>query len=81
LSKALGERMLRKLFLVFALSLVLSGASGCLIPPYSGDPETRIKQLVNSSEGLRLIPDEWERFWFLDQPNHMTIYRVHGGII
>jgi hypothetical protein len=73
--------MLRKLFLTLLLSLLLMGSSGCLIPIYSGDPETRIRQLVNSSEGLRLIPDEWQRFWFLDQPNHMTIYRVHGGII
>ncbi|MDR1478282.1 MAG: hypothetical protein LBJ00_05005 [Planctomycetaceae bacterium] len=73
--------MFQRLLLVIVLGLVLVSASGCLIPPFSGDPETRIQQLVNASEGLRLVPDEWQRFWFLDQPNHMTIYRVHGGII
>ncbi|MDR1924050.1 MAG: hypothetical protein LBQ66_06720 [Planctomycetaceae bacterium] len=73
--------MLRSVLMVLFLGFVLSCTSGCLIPIYSGDPETRVMQLVNSSEGLRLVPDEWQRFWFLDQPNHMTIYRVHGGII
>jgi hypothetical protein len=73
--------MLQKVLFVLLLSLMLFSFSGCLIPPFSGDPETRIKELVNASEGLRLIPDELQRFWFLDQPNHMTIYRVHGGII
>jgi len=24
---------------------------------------------------------EWERFWFLDAPDHMTPYRTHGGVI
>jgi hypothetical protein len=23
---------------------------------------------------------EWERFWMLDQPSHLTPDRVHGGI-
>jgi hypothetical protein len=73
--------MLQKLLLVLVLSLALMSSGGCLLPVFSGDPETRIQQLVNASEGLRLVPDEWQRFWFLDQPNHMTIYRVHGGII
>ncbi|MDR1485986.1 MAG: hypothetical protein LBT09_14355 [Planctomycetaceae bacterium] len=73
--------MLQKMLLVLVLSFLLLGSSGCLLPIYSGDPETRIEELVNASEGLRLVPDEWRRFWFLDQPNHMTIYRVHGGII
>jgi hypothetical protein len=73
--------MLQKMLLVVLLSFVLLNSGGCLIPMFSGDPEIRIQQLVNVSEGLRLIPDEWQRFWFLDQPNHMTIYRVHGGII
>ncbi|MDR2762985.1 MAG: hypothetical protein LBB88_10310 [Planctomycetaceae bacterium] len=73
--------MLRILLLALLLNILLICSSGCLLPVYSGDPETRISHLVNQSEGLRLIPDEWQRFWLLDQPNHMTIYRVHGGII
>jgi hypothetical protein len=30
---------------------------------------------------MRLALDEWERFWFLDQPDHSTPYRTHGGIM
>jgi len=37
--------------------------------------------LIFTSEDLRNILLEWERFWFLDQPDHMTPYRVHGGVI
>jgi hypothetical protein len=24
---------------------------------------------------------EWERFWFLDMPDHMTLQRIHGGVL
>ena len=34
-----------------------------------------------TSENLRLFLDEWERLWILDQPDHMTPYRTHGGLI
>ena len=34
-----------------------------------------------TSENLRLAMDEWERSWFFDQPDHMTPYRTHGGIL
>jgi hypothetical protein len=30
---------------------------------------------------MRNFLQEWERIWFLDQPDHMTPYRVHGGVI
>jgi len=50
-------------------------------PIYSGDPVKRTDQLIFTSEDLRNILMEWERFWFLDQPSHLTPYRVHGGVI
>jgi hypothetical protein len=36
-----------------------------------------------SQEGDRLrgIHNEWRRFWFNDQPSHMTPERIHGGIL
>jgi hypothetical protein len=37
--------------------------------------------LIFTAENLRLLLDEWERFWLLDQPDHATPFRVHGGII
>jgi hypothetical protein len=37
--------------------------------------------LIFTSENLRALLDLWERFWFLDMPDHLTPTRVHGGII
>jgi hypothetical protein len=52
-----------------------------VIPIYSAIPERRAEQLIYTSENLRLMLQEWERIWFTDQPDHMTPYRVHGGVI
>ena len=72
---------MRKLLLAVAFGLLFSTTIGCLIPAYSGDPTRRVQQLIFTSENLRMIDDEWERIWFLDQPDHCTPYRTHGGII
>jgi hypothetical protein len=50
---------------------------------WSDDPNTRMEQLMYSEFGprhLRDIEDEWRKFWFTDQPSHMTPIRVHGGV-
>lgn len=72
---------MRKILLALTLGMLLSSSTGCLIPMYSADPARRTRQLQNTSEDLRLILDEWERLWFLDQPSHTTPYRTHGGLI
>jgi len=72
---------MRKLLLVVLAGLLLSSTVGCIIPAYSGDPARRTNQLIYTSEDMRLILDEWERTWFLDQPSHLSPYRTHGGII
>ena len=72
--------MRRAVWLLWAVA-VLSTASGCLIPIYSGDPVRRAQQLIYTSEDLRNLREEWHRFWFLDMPDHQTPYRTHGGII
>ncbi len=72
---------MRKILLALTLGMLLSSSTGCLIPMYSADPARRTQQLQNTSEDLRLILDEWERLWFLDQPSHTTPYRTHGGLI
>ena len=64
-----------------ALLLGCATFSGCALPIYSAIPERRAEQLVYTSENLRLLLQEWERFWMVDQPDHMTPYRVHGGVI
>jgi hypothetical protein len=54
---------------------------GCAIPIYSALPGRRAEQLIFTSENLRAMIQEWERFWFMDQPDHMSPYRTHGGVI
>jgi hypothetical protein len=72
---------MRKLLLATLLGLTLSANVGCFIPAYSGDPIRRTRQLIYTSENLRMINDEWERIWFLDMPATTGPYRVHGGVI
>ncbi len=72
---------MRGLLLATLLGLLLSAGSGCALPIYSGDPATRTQQLIFTSENLRVILEEWQRIWFLDQPSHLTPYRTHGGLI
>ncbi len=72
---------MRKLLLALAFGMLVSTSTGCFLPIYSGDPVRRTQQLIFTSENLRLILDEWERAWMLDQPDHQTPYRTHGGLI
>ena len=47
---------------------------------YPSDPLVRMDQLMNQTEDNRQTGEVWRRFWFNDQPSHLTPYRVHGGI-
>ena len=72
---------MKKLILAVLLTAVACVSVGCIIPAYSADPTRRVQQLIFTSENLRMVLDEWERIWFLDQPDHCTPYRTHGGLI
>ena len=72
---------MRRLVYAAILSSALGMSTGCAIPMYSGDPAVRTEELIFTSENLRIILEEWRRIWFLDQPDHMTPYRTHGGLI
>ena len=72
---------MRKLLMIVVLGWMVATTAGCILPAYSGDPVRRTQELVFTSENLRLALDEWERFWMLDSPDHMTPYRTHGGLI
>ena len=72
---------MRNLLLALTCGLLVSTTAGCLIPGYSADPARRTQELMFTSESLRLFLDDWERIWMLDQPDHCTPYRTHGGII
>jgi hypothetical protein len=52
-----------------------------LLNVYSSDPVIRIQNLLNESEDLRTIQNEWRRFWFNDQLGRLTPERIHGGIL
>jgi len=73
--------MLYKFLLTVLLGVALLTSTGCVHAIFSSDPVRRNNQLLYKSEDMRLIMDEWERFWMLDQPSHMTPYRTHGGIM
>ena len=72
---------MRRLICAALLGIFVASSTGCVAPIYSGDPQRRARQLIITSENMRSILDEWERIWFLDQPDHMTPFRTHGGII
>lgn len=70
-----------RIFGALLLAAVLATGTGCILPIYSGEPARRTEQLIYTSEGLRELINVWERFWFMDQPDHMSPTRVHGGMI
>jgi hypothetical protein len=72
---------MKKFILGLLLGTSALASSGCAVPMYSGDPQRRTQQLINTSENLRLFLDDWERIWLLDQPSHLTPFHTHGGII
>ena len=72
---------MRRLLIAATLAMSLATASGCALPIYSSDPAVRTQEMIFTSENLRLILEEWQRIWFLDQPSHLSPYRTHGGII
>jgi hypothetical protein len=47
---------------------------------YSSDPNRRMEELLNNSEDLRQLEQEWEHIWFTDQPTHLKPDRVSGGV-
>ncbi|MBS0208700.1 MAG: hypothetical protein JSS27_07075 [Planctomycetes bacterium] len=72
---------MRKLILGIALASTLAPNIGCILPAYSGDPTRRTQQLIYTSENLRMLLEDWERLWMLDQPSHLSPYKTHGGIL
>jgi hypothetical protein len=72
---------MRRLVFATLLGVMLCSSVGCFIPIYSGDPVRRTQQLIFTSENYRQMLNTWERVWFLDQPDHMSPDRIHGGVI
>jgi hypothetical protein len=72
---------MRRIITATLLGLALTSSVGCFLPAYDADPAVRAKQLIYQSDDLRALREEWHRFWFLDQPDHMSPIRTHGGIL
>jgi len=72
---------MRKLILGALAALATSTNVGCILPIYDGDQAIRTRQLMDTSENLRMMKEEWHRFWFVDQPDHMTPLHTHGGVL
>ena len=72
---------MRRLLWTCLICLSLSTTAGCFIPAFSGDPTTRTREMIFVSENMRMILQEWQRFWLLEQPSHLTPFRTHGGIV
>jgi hypothetical protein len=71
---------MRRWFMWLVLATAVLSNTGCLINAYSSDPNRRMEELMNNSEDLRVIEEEWRRIWFNDQPSHLNPQRIHGGI-
>lgn len=75
--------MRKSLVAVVLVAGLLALSEGCApvpLPRYAAFRPKRAEELLVESENLRQAGDEWERFWFLDQPSHMTPFRTHGGL-
>ena len=75
--------MRRPLAVLLLLGAVMAFGQGCApvpLPHYAAYPPKRVEQLLTDSENLRMAGDDWDRFWFLDQPSHLTPFRTHGGL-
>jgi hypothetical protein len=72
---------MRNLLWLTLIAASFSSSVGCIIPAYSGDKARRNQELIYTSENLRMLLEDWERLWMLDQPSHLSPHRTHGGII
>jgi hypothetical protein len=66
--------------LVVAALALSEGCAPVPLPHYAAFAPTRAEELLVDSENLRMAGADWERFWFLDQPSHLTPFRTHGGL-
>ena len=67
---------MRKLCAAMAITVAsLALFEGCApvpLPHYAAYKPRRVEELLVDSENMRQAGDDWERFWLLDQPSHLT---------
>ncbi len=72
---------MRRWILATLMVVSLTFSVGCFLPAFSAERSERARQLIFVSEDFRALTKTWERFWFLDQPDHMSPELVHGGVL
>ena len=70
--------MRRVIFTGLLAIIMTTSFAGCFVNEYSADPIRRYRQLFYQSEDLRLLEDDFERFWMLDQPSTLSPKFYHG---
>ena len=63
------RKFLSALGVMVAAVVLGEGCAPVPLPYYASFPPKRVQEMLVSSENLRQAGDEWERFWFLDQPS------------
>ena len=71
---------MKQMFFVIAVALLAASNNWSFLDSAPSEPDARMEQLLNQSEGSGQIQGEWARPWMNDQPSHLTPIRVHGGI-
>jgi len=73
---------MKQMFFVIAVALCAAANNWSFLDSESSEPNVRIEQLLNQSEGSGQIHVEWIRGanMIKDSPSDLTPIRVHGGI-
>ncbi len=74
------RKLLAALAIMVASLALYEGCAPIPLPHYAANKPRRVEELLVDSENLRQAGDDWERFWLLDQPSHLTPFRTHGGL-
>lgn len=79
--------VLSSLILVGGLQIALYPREGPIPPVTSSELAlrvvfwpVRVQELLTETEKLRQAGDEWDRFWWLDEPSHLKPFRTIGDL-
>lgn len=74
------RKLLAALAIMVASLALFEGCAPIPLPHYAAYKPRRVEELLVDSENLRQAGDDWERFWLLDTPSHLTPFRTNGAL-
>jgi len=74
------RKLLAALAIMVASLALFEGCAPIPLPHYAAYKPRRVEELLVDSENLRQAGDDWERFWLLDTPSHLTPFRTNGSL-